>query len=48
MLGGIHLSYTNEGENYRKYGIVIIESYDKTLDTQYMNTENQQLKKDKK
>ena len=25
------MSYTNEGENYRKYGIVIIESYDKTL-----------------
>ena len=25
------MQYTNEGENYRKYGIVIIESYDKTL-----------------
>lgn len=25
------MSYTNEGENYRKYVIVIIESYDKTL-----------------
>lgn len=25
------MSYTNEGENYRKYGIVIIESYDNTL-----------------
>lgn len=23
--------YTSEEENYRKYGIVIIESYDKTL-----------------
>ena len=25
------MSYTNEGENYHKYGIVIIKSYDKTL-----------------
>ena len=25
------MSYTNEGENYRKYVVVIIESYDKTL-----------------
>ena len=25
------MSYTNEGENYRKYGIVIIESYNKTI-----------------
>ena len=25
------MSYTNEVENYRKYGIVIIESYNKTI-----------------
>ncbi len=25
------MSYTTEGENYRKYGIVIIEKYDEIL-----------------
>ena len=29
--GGINLSYTNEGKTTFKYGIVIIDSYDKTL-----------------
>lgn len=40
--------YTSKEENYRKYGIVILEVYDETLRTTAYHYRNPTLAKEKK